>query len=285
MNNNLVPYINEQIDNKFKYEFGSNVKLKNTDVSLIYINPDTSVRTAVLEIPEASASQSSVFNTEVVPTFDGDSSIWKCELDPTQSDYGKLFYKGNEKIEVEIDLSYVGDANTDTNNLEVKLQVRGNNIENTTFAGRGYDQNTKVIIYDQGRGGRGGIITANVNPNNPAGGVGGYTIVNGGENYVAPTLEVVGKGVNAKVTVSVVNGSITNYSRVSTAPSISALPIFFKPAQDKPFGGSQKYVFTMVPGDDLLPKIQSTKAGSSTISDCLVYQILLKVSILKIFKE
>ena len=98
-------------------------------------------------------------------------------------------------------------------------------------------------------------------------------------NYVNPTLKIVGKGIGAEITALVSGGIITGVSLIANTICKSALPLLFAPAQNKPFGDQKAYNFTLIPGDSLVPKIISTKAGTGTIADCLVYQAFLRINI------
>ena len=89
----MVPYITSQVGKNIKDKFRISKNVVSSTASLTYINPDTSVRTAVLNIPEVSHPDGAtkLFNTVVVPTFDTDSPIWRFETDPSKNKYGQLY--------------------------------------------------------------------------------------------------------------------------------------------------------------------------------------------------
>ena len=89
----MVPYITSQVDTKIKRKFKTRTDISESTASVIYNNPDTTIRTAVLAIPEASHVDGPImiFNTNIIPTLDGDEGIWKLETDPLKSKLVNFF--------------------------------------------------------------------------------------------------------------------------------------------------------------------------------------------------
>ena len=251
----LVPYINSQIENSLKRAFKSETKFWYEKTTL-YFNDSNGGGKTINQVSNVDGP-ATLFAATVLPTFQKDTCNWMASVDPTNDQFGIIKYNG-KKTQVEVELSYKGDADGTSEFLTVQLYVSGFNASANYTGGRGWGSDTTAKVID--KTGSGAVLKVIVSP---TGNITSINVLKGGGDYSPHAhVQIYGCGIEASATVSLANTAVTNVTLVNYKIDETGFPIqYLTQNKIKCYDGSQNYIFTLLPNDTIEGRIISANAG------------------------